>query len=165
MLAQSMAFAHELCNYVTLTLAELQASGFLKRDNWFLVSKLIFRMFALDFHKVRSAVVEGLDVDKNDAVGSRKLLAKRALWGVIKTHAKMAEYTRIGFKNHPHISSVYVRYLIKHAGIERVIKLEAENLALKERLRDLETLVKEVRKKADTAMNRADEAKKLASKK
>ena len=104
-------------------------------------------------------------MDKSDAVGFRKLLAKRALWGVIKTHAKMAEYTRIGFKNHPHISSVCVRYLIKHAGIGKVIKLEAEVVALKERLREVEALAREIKRKADTAMNRADEAKKLAAKK
>ena len=52
LLANSMSFAHELCNYVTLTLGELRSSGFARRDNWYLVSKLIFRMFAVDFHKV-----------------------------------------------------------------------------------------------------------------
>ena len=76
MLAQSMSFIHELCNYITVTLAELKASGFQKKDNWYLLTKLLFRMFAIDFlNKVRSVVIEGLDVDKQDKEGARKKLA------------------------------------------------------------------------------------------
>ena len=66
MLAQSMSFVHELCSYITVTLAELKVSGFPKKENWFLLTKLLFRMFAIDFNKVRSVVIEGLDVDKQD---------------------------------------------------------------------------------------------------
>ena len=106
-----------------------------------------------------------MDVDRSNSSRSRKVLAKRALWGVLKTHAKMMEYTRIGFKNHPLISSVYVRFLIKNASIGRVIKLEAENMSLKSKIKEVETLAKEARKQSDLAMNRADEAKKAAAKK
>ena len=79
MLAQSMSFIHELCNYITVTLAELKASGFPKKDNWFLLTNLLFKMFAIDFNKVRSVVIESLDVNKQDKKGARKELARRAL--------------------------------------------------------------------------------------
>ena len=110
LLAQSMSFVHELCNYITLTLAELRTAGFDKKSYWFLMSKLIYRMFAIDCHKVRSAVGEGLDVDKNNESKSRKTLARRALWGVLQTHMKMKEYLKVGIKNHHSISSEYVAF-------------------------------------------------------
>ena len=49
LLAQSTSFAHELSNYITMTLTELGTSGFDKGDVWFLVSKLLFCMFAINF--------------------------------------------------------------------------------------------------------------------
>ena len=64
MLALSISFVHELCNYITVTLAELKASGFQEKDNWYLLTKHMFRMFAIECNKVRSVVVEGLDMDK-----------------------------------------------------------------------------------------------------
>ena len=79
MLDQSISFLHELTNYITLTLAELKCSGFSPEDKWYLKSKLLIRMFAVDFHKVRSIVGEGLDVDKSNEASSRKALAKRVL--------------------------------------------------------------------------------------
>lgn len=133
MLAQSISFIHELSNYITITLAELKLSGFSSQDNWYLMSKLLFRMFAIDFHKVRSIIGEGLDVDKSDVGESRKVLARRVLWGILQTHAKMKEYLSVGFKNHPSVSSEYVRFLVQNASVGRVTKLEQENKDLKEK--------------------------------
>ena len=164
MLAQSMSFIHELCNYITVTLAELKASGFPAKENWFLLTKLLFRMFAIDFNKVRSVVVEGLDVDKQDKEGARKLLARRTLWGVIQTHGKMREYMKIGFKNHPSISSEYVRFLIQNASVGRVIRLENQYGQVKERLQSIDDLAKAAMRKGETALNRAEEAKRLSKK-
>ena len=164
MLAQSMSFIHELCNYITVTLAELRASGFQSKDNWYLLTKLLFRIFAIDFNKVRSVVIEGLDVDKQDKEGARKQLAKRALWGVIQTHGKMREYLKVGFKNHPSISSEYVRFLIQKASVGRVEKLETQCASLRDRVQGVEETARSALRKGETALNRADEAKKLAKK-
>ena len=164
LLAHSMSFVHELCNYVTLTLAELKVAGYDKRDYWFLVSKLIYRMFAIDFFKVRSAVGEGLDIDKSDELKSRKTLARRALWGVLQTHMRMKEYLRVGIKNHPSISSEYVRFLIQKSAVGKVEKLQSQNAMLESRLTEVETIAKEAKRKGETALNRADEAKKLCTK-
>ena len=165
MLNLSMSFVLELSNYVTLTLAELKTSGYDKKDYWFLVSKLLYRMFAIDFNKVRSTVGEGLDVDKNDELKSRKTLARRALWGVLQTHIKMKEYLKVGIKNHPSISSEYVRFLIQKSAVGKVEKLSKENEALRTRLTEVESLAREAKRKGETALNRADEAKKLCAKK
>ena len=164
LLAQSILFLHELTNYITLTLAELKCSGFSADEVWYLMSKLVFWMFAIDFHKVRSIIGEGLDVDKTNETHSRKMLARRALWGILQTHAKMREYLRVGFKNHPSVSSEYVRFLIQNASAGKVSKLELEIKGLKERLTAVEVLAKNAMKKGETALNRADKAKKLAKK-
>ena len=60
LLAHSMSFTHELCNYVTLTLAELKVAGYDKKDYWFLVSKLLYRMFAIDFLRCALQLVKDL---------------------------------------------------------------------------------------------------------
>ena len=160
-LAKSVSFIHELSNYITITLAELKRSGFSSQDNWYLISKLLFRMFAIDFHKVRSIIGEGLDIDKLDERRSRKILAKRVLWGILQTHAKMKEYLSIGCKNHPSISSEYARFLVQNASVGRVARLEQENKESKEKVEKLSTLAQAAMKKGETALNRADEAKKL----
>ena len=92
-------------------------------------------------------------------------LARRALWGVLQTQMKMKEYIRIGIKNHPSISSEYVRFLIQKASLGRVARLEKENQALREQLKEVESVAREAKRKGETALNRADEAKKLAAKK
>ena len=67
LLATSMSFVLEFSNYITITLAKLQVSGFKQSDNWYLVSKLIFRMFGIDMYKFHSLIHEGLDVDRKNA--------------------------------------------------------------------------------------------------
>ena len=54
----------------------------------------------------------------------------------------MKEYLKYGFKNHPSISSEYVRFLIKNSGMGKIIKLEAENKVLKENLATVDELAK-----------------------
>ena len=88
MLAQSMSFIHELCNYITVTLAELKASGFPRKDNWYLLTKLLFRMFAIDFNKVRSVVIEGLDVDKQDNLEQESSWQRGPYGGLFKHMAR-----------------------------------------------------------------------------
>jgi len=122
---------------------------------------LKFRVFAVNFHKVRSTVREGLDVNKVEEAGSRKVLARRAVWSVLKTHAKMTEYTWIGFKNHPSISSVYVRFLIKNTSIGQVIKLESDNKQFGDRLKEAEAMARDRKRKGETTMNRVNEAKEM----
>ena len=110
-------------------------------------------------------MIEGLDVDKQDKPGARKQLAKRALWGIIQTHGKMREYLRVGFKNHPSISSEYVRFLIQNASVGKVDRLETQLNSLKDRVQTIDDVARSALRKGETALNRADEAKKLAQKK
>ena len=70
----------------------------------------------------------------------------------------------MGIKNHHSISSEYVRFLIQKASLGRVAKLEAENKVLKEQMKTVEAMAKEAKRKGETAMNRADEAKRLVKK-
>ena len=165
MLAQSSAFLHELCNYVTLTLAELKTSGYEKADVWYLMSKLLYRIFAIEFNKVRSGVGEGLDIDKKDEFNSRKTLARRALWGVLQTHMKMKEFIKVGIKNHHSISSEYVRFLVQKSNIGKLTKLENKAAIMESRLTEVEVIARDAKRKGETALNRADEVKKLCQKK
>ena len=78
---------------------------------------------------------------------------------------KMKEYLRVGIKNHPSISSEYVRFLIQNSGVGKVAKLQSENAILRSKLTEVETIARDAKRKGETALNRADEAKKLCAKK
>jgi hypothetical protein len=45
-------------------------------------------------------------------------------WATFQTHDVMSEYLTYKFKNHPSISSEYVRFLASNSGIEAVVKQE-----------------------------------------
>ena len=104
-------------------------------------------------------------MNKQDKEGARKQLARRALWGVIQTHGKMKEYLKVGFKNHPSVSSEYVRFLIQNASVGRVERLETQFASLKDRTQSVDEVARSALRKGETALNRADEAKKIAQKK
>ena len=91
-------------------------------------------------------------------------MARRALWGVIQTYGKMKEYLRVGFKNHPSVSSEYVRFLIQNTSVGRVEKLETKFASLKDRTQSVNEVARSAFRKGETALNRADEAKKIAKK-
>ena len=71
---------------------------------------------------------------------------------------------KIGFKNHPSTSSEYVRFLIQNASVGRVIRLENQYGQVKERLQSIDDLAKAAMRKGETALNRAEEAKRLSKK-
>ena len=156
LLSESISFLHELSNYITLTLAELRCSGFSAQDNWYLMTKILYRMFAIDFHKVRSIVGEGLDIDKSNELLSRKTLARRVLWGVLQTHGKMREYIKVGFKNHHSVSSEIVWFLVQNSSVGKVPKLETGNKLLRTQLDEVTTIACNAMKKGETALNCAD---------
>ena len=60
LLAQSISFVHELCNYITITLAELKSSGFSSQDNWYLMSKLLFRTDYLGLKLSQAVLVRSM---------------------------------------------------------------------------------------------------------
>ena len=103
-------------------------------------------------------VIEGLDVDKQDKEGARKQLAKRALWSVIQTHGKMKEYLKVGFKNHPSVSSEYVRFLIQNASVGKVDRLETQVTSMRDRVQTEDEVTSSVLRKGETTLNLADEA-------
>ena len=77
----------------------------------------------------------------------------------------MREYLRVGFKNHPSISSEYVRFLIQHASVGKVDRLESQFNSFKDRIQAIDEVARSALRKGETALNRADEAKKIAQKK
>ena len=77
----------------------------------------------------------------------------------------MKEYLKVGFKNHPSVSSEYVRFLIQNASVGRVERLETQFASLKDRTQSVDEVARSALRKGETAPNRADEAKKIAQKK
>ncbi len=90
--------------------------------------------------------------------------ATTVLWATFQTHDVMSEYLTFKFKNHPSISSEYVKFLASNSGIEAVVKLTDGLKKMELDVRDAVSKLTSAVKKADSAGNKADEVKtKLAS--
>ncbi len=54
------------------------------------------------------------------------MIVRGFVWASFQTHDGMAEYLTMKFKNHPSISSEYVKFLASNSGIEAVGQLTDE---------------------------------------
>jgi hypothetical protein len=129
MLSTSIKFTNELFDYLTETYRDLtERSGFLITDAWLLASEVVARICKA-LNSSRS------EVRSISAKSSSVRTTARILYGMLKVHDVMAEYLKLEIKNHPSVSSEYVKFLASHASFKDV-------QVLKKRL---ETMEKEVK--------------------
>ena len=77
----------------------------------------------------------------------------------------MQEYQKHGIENHPTISVEYVRFLVTHSGQGSIAQFKRDLAKLETSVDELASVAKAAQSTAGTALNRAEEAKKLAAKK
>jgi hypothetical protein len=85
--------------------------------------------------------------------------ATRVLWATFQTHDVMSKYLTYEFKNHPSISSKYIKFLVSNSGIEAVVKLTDGLKKIELDVRDAVSKLTNAVKKADSAGNKVDEVK------
>mmetsp|Transcript_58127 Transcript_58127/g.69339 ORF Transcript_58127/g.69339 Transcript_58127/m.69339 type:complete len:90 (+) Transcript_58127:671-940(+) len=73
----------------------------------------------------------------------------------------MNEFTSVSFKDHPAISSEYVKFLVSDTGFEKVERIEKLLRELKEISRNVEKIAQEANKSSNTMGNKAKEAYEL----
>jgi hypothetical protein len=114
------------------------------------------RRVGTELYSARNGVLDTLkssDLDTPEASGA-------ILFGIFKTHDKMAEFTERNFRDHSSISSEYVKFLASNSGFESVAVLDKRTAGMQAELKEVNTSLKTATKKADTAANVVDELKK-----
>jgi hypothetical protein len=85
--------------------------------------------------------------------------ATTVLWASFQTHDGMAEYLTMKFKNHPSISSEYVKFLAWNSGIEAVGQLTDGLKRMGTEVKEAVQKITSATKQGLTACNKVDEVK------
>ena len=152
-LSDTISFVTELMEFISDTCLELETSGFGEQEAWHLVTKLVQRIFTVNFELERSMVRERLDS------GDREFLAVGALWATFSTLQIQEEFQQFKIENHPAVASEYVRFLVANSGVARIESLEAKVRNADKAIGDLQREISRIQKIAMQSMNKVDELK------
>ena len=134
-----------LSSYMSDTHSQLVEHGYNADLSWQVVTQVVHNMFTMDMDKERSFVRERLDTK------SAKRASIAMIWGVLKTHAVMSEYTKRGIGNHPSVAFQYVKFLIL-------------NHTLLASIAEIKQVAKEAKVMLSSASNGLDQLKKSLKK-
>jgi hypothetical protein len=141
MLTDSVKLLKVLVEYLSELYRELtERSGFLPSEAWGLVTQCGRSVF-MQLTKMRETL--GIIDPKDSAYRN----TARVLFAMLKTHDEMAKFVLAEIKNHPVISSEYVKFLASHAPNAAVRKLETKLAAV-------ETIAKSAQAEAKKAMSK-----------
>jgi hypothetical protein len=147
MLSASVKLLKLLMDYMTSVYRKLvELSGFLPQDAWSLTTQVVRDIF-VHMSNVRS------DVRSISPRDSATKNTAKVLFTLLKTHGVMMDLVRHEIKNHPIVSSAYVKFLATHSPIGEVRKLREE-------LKTMNLLVKSAQAEAKKAINVASETAK-----
>jgi hypothetical protein len=148
MLSASVKLLKLLMDYITSVYRKLvELSGFLKEDAWSLTTQVVRDIF-VRMSNVRS------DIRSISPRDSATKNTSKVLFTLLKMRGVMMDLVKHEIKNHPIMSSAYVKFLATHSPIGEVRKLRKE-------LKTMNLLVKSLQAEAKKALNLAlDAAKK-----
>jgi hypothetical protein len=86
--------------------------------------------------------------------------ASHVLYAVFRTLDVMSAFKKYKYKNHPCISSEFVKFMASNSGMDSIKKLEDRVKSLESDLKEALNKVKTASVKADTASNKADQSTK-----
>jgi hypothetical protein len=84
--------------------------------------------------------------------------ASHVLYAIFRTLDVMSDFKKYKFKNHPCISSEFVKFMASNSGMDSIKKLEDRVKSLESDLKEALNKVKVASVKADTASNKADQS-------
>ena len=88
----------------------------------------------------------------------------KVLWTALRTAAVQDTFTKIGFENHPAISSAYARFMLTKMPTKKVLELVLQVGSLETRMKAVEDLANQAKKVADAASSIASANKKKKAK-
>ena len=154
--ADSVSNLQRLIRWMDETYLDLTANSFTKVSAWCLVTRLGARYFQ-ELFKVRSGVSDTF------VISDHRRLAAHVWYGVSRTHDVMKEFGVMDFKNHPAMSSEYVKFLATNSGMELIEAIDGKIKTVKDELKELKQLAQNASKAATSAANKADDVTKKLS--
>lgn len=151
MLHSSLAFIEALSTYMSETYNNFKDVVGDSKSVWGLVTYVVEQLFKKDFGQVRAKTIGAIDANN-------KASAIKMIWSAIRSVGVAKELMSHGIKNAPAVSASYVRFVLKHSNMGKVTTLVEENKNLKRKQEELESLIKEVKKTAESAKKVADQA-------
>jgi hypothetical protein len=142
MLSESVKLLKIFVEYISNLYRELtDRSGFLPEEAWGLVSQCGRRVF-LQLSKSRESL--GIIHPRDSPYRN----TARVLFAMLQTHDEMTKFVLAEIKNHPVISSEYVKFLASHSPMALVRRLETKMTAV-------ESMVRSAQAEAKRAMDKA----------
>ena len=132
---------------------DLTSNGFSKTSAWSLVTQLGSRYFQ-ELFKVRAGISDTFNIENTTK------LAANVWYGVARTHDVMNEFVSMDFKNHPAMSSEYVKFLATNSGMELIEAIDRKLKTMKEEIRELKQAAQSATNAATSAANKADDVSK-----
>ena len=100
-------------------------------------------------------------ISSNDGLQNSSNISKSSnvLYSTFRTLDVMSVFKKhkYKYKNHPCISSEFVKFMISNSGLDSIKKLEIQVKSLESDLKEARDKVKTTAAKADTASNKADQ--------
>jgi hypothetical protein len=138
MLSKSLQFTDKMFDYLSHTNRDLtERSGFPLSDAWLLATEIVARIFK----SLNSALSDVRDIL---AKSSPLRNTARVLYAMLRVHDVMDEYLALEIKNHPSISSEYVKFLSAHSAYKEIQVLKKKLEAAEKRLTDMEKVFKKL---------------------
>jgi hypothetical protein len=142
MLAKSLLFTNKLFEYLSNTNRDLtKRSGFPPTDGWLLATEIVARVCK----SLNTARSEVRDVSTKSTPLRN---TARILYAMLRVHDVMDAYMVLEIKNHPSVSSEYVKFLVAHASFKEVQGLKKRFEFVDKKLPEME---RDLKKLADTA--------------
>jgi hypothetical protein len=132
MLSKSLKFTNRVFEYLTNTNRELtDRSGFPLGDAWLLATEIVARIcksLNTASSKIRDISIKSTPL-RNTA---------RVLYAMLRVHDVMDKYLKMKIKNHPSISSEYVKFLASHASFKDAQGLKKKEEGIEKRSSELD---------------------------
>ena len=87
-----------------------------------------------------------------EANGSPYRNTARVIYTLLRCHDAMAEYTNLGFKDHPAVAAEYVKFLATHSAHQDLAKMKKELVLIQSTAKSAQTEAKQATSTAKDAL-------------
>jgi hypothetical protein len=153
-LTNSCSWIEGLIGFIDETYEELSSARFGTTKAWHLTTRLAKRILE-DVSRPRQCVTGSL------TAGGNREVCPKVFHAVIQAHDVMAHYKELNFRDHPSVSSEFVKFLSTNTGIDSIEQLEVKTSSMEENLKGVSKDVKGAVTTSATASNKIDELKRI----
>lgn len=118
---------------------------------WNFLCDCVKHVFTSEFHVARAVC---RTADYQDRAGTNE----KVIWTALRTLSIQEDFLRVGFENHPGLSSAYSRFMLTNMPNKAVLKLQGEMEVAVKKLKEVEAGVTKATGLANSAISKATAA-------